>query len=186
MKYLIVISSIVLFTLTACNQNNTNPNNNSSNCTPSNNVFCQINYNGTTLQSNGYEYLGLKAGLNGSLVYLDSISGGDISTFVLEIPSILCPSGNNIGNLTLKFLVQKNGQATTGIYKPPTNWIPESYFNDYTNNLAGKGYLFKNSSLTVNVTNISTYYISGSFSCILSDGTNEYPATGSFNVIRRV
>jgi hypothetical protein len=174
---LIVILSRLLISLTACNQNNTNPNNNTTSCTTVNSNFCEINFNGTTLQSEGYDYNGMKGAVNCGF-QPSGISAG-YTNFSLVSPYI-CSAGNSIGNLNITlFSAEKSGQATTGVYNTNTSCV----ITDCTN-LTPKFYPIKDSSLIVNINNITSTNVSGTFTCIVKDATNQYPANGSFNALR--
>jgi hypothetical protein len=83
------------------------------------------------------------------------------------------------------------GGLTTGIYKSVfCKWkngqslgAPSAFvFKDPQS--AMSSILTKDSSLSVNVTNISSKSIEGTFNCILQNNSGEFPATGKFKAYR--
>ncbi len=176
-KITLFLLSCVLFT-TACNQSNTTPTTPViPSCNTLNSAFFEISFNGKTLKSNGYEYQGLKGG---TLASIYPSAGGESSIIIQS--TYFCPMGNLVGNCLISYFdMYKSGTPTTGTYN--NNYVSTCSIGDFSSG-AGKIYFLKDSTLSANVTSITSDYVTGTFSCTLKDATNEYPATGSFNVLR--
>ena len=178
MKHLLtIIICIAIFNI-SCNQNNTTPTTPViPSCNTLNSAFFEISFNGKTLKSNGYEYQGLKGG---TLASIYPSAGGESSIIIQS--TYFCPMGNLVGNCLISYFdMYKSGTPTTGIYN--NNYVSTCSIGDFSSG-ASKIYFLKDSTLSANVTSITSDYISGTFTCTVKDATTEYPATGSFNVLR--
>jgi len=181
-KINLIILFYSFFVLPSCNRSSSPVIPTLPSCNTASNVYIEVTFNGHTLRTNAYEYLGIKYGTYS--FFQPSIS--DPGSTILSLTSVYnCPFGGVLGSMSCSLMLTKVGSPTIGIYNDflTASQSGLNYIADWSSGTAKK-YDIKESSLAVNITSITTDYITGTFTGTLKDATTEYPATGSFNVLR--
>ena len=182
-----LLPAVLLFN--ACSQSNSNPNNNNTGCnvTPIPSVYIEINFNGMTHRLEGVNWDGLFfTPLSNILpVTADSpyiqrlqITGG-YGTCTLD--------GSYFGGKdNFSLWAFKIGNATIGNYSNATNSLNLDTKSGGSVSCLHNSPIPKlftiDSTLSINVSNITNDLITGTFTCNVYDATTVYPATVSFNV----
>jgi hypothetical protein len=180
MKYLFVYLLPAVLFISSCSPNSSNPNTNTGcNVTPVPSTFVEINFNGSTHRVEGFDWDGVKFRPSATIFTFTDPSTLISITASSTIGSIC---GNLGGQDVISLGFYKAGGATTGNYGSLGSYLAQGQV------LCSHSSLMKtysiDSTLSVNITNITTDYITGTFTCKVKDATSEFPATGSFNVSR--
>ena len=197
MKQILTIIVCIVLLNTSCTQNTTTPTTppattNTCGYSTDSNQYIELKINGNTFRSESVM-------LNGApFQTLACNFSTDQTSRWLRVPSILMqyPCNfdplnlikiNNLG-IVLDAYKTSNFQDPLGIYDKYANGVSSGGFSCYsTTTNTTKNYYFPEDSLTINVTNCSVDYVSGTFvgTAFEFNWPTPIPVTGSFKNLKR-
>lgn len=154
-----------------------------------NDYYAEITFNGNTYKTVSSASTGILVSAGASITYPGTFD--TVNMIGIEVKSALQNSildGTFFGDFGF---YKPSGGLTTGIYKSAfCKWkngqslaAPSVFvFKDPQSIMSS--ILTKDSSLSVNITNINSKSIEGTFNCILQNNSGEFPATGKFKAYR--
>jgi hypothetical protein len=174
---------IVAIAFAACNQNNTIPNNNNvptNQCTNLPNIYLDLNYNGNTIHWEGSKFVNTLLQVDSGLVSGSIVAGGGQTTISI-VAAPLCNT-SQVGKQQFQIFANRN-TANIGVGTFSLNGF--GGLADHINN--GGTFQIPDSTVVINVTSLSSNYITGNFTCKVVSNTSGliYPANGSFNLLRK-
>ena len=183
---------IVIFSgLSACSKTGVTPNNNYGS-TSDKNIYFTIQMKGKTLSTNGVKFTNpafvadSKMWQSGKIYTFYDINGQHFSGLSIKVDGTFDNQytifGLPRGQVSVDFILSKAGTNPIGSYGNYMGLSAGGEIWDLTDQLVTGPKQYSATGFNCNITSADSLNIKGNFSCILDDGTNTYPATGSFSL----